>query len=81
LGSSYEQDRKRTAVYDRERYHWFSWYCSLDLYRKKLCSMHFRGNFEFIRSVDGHSVGCEIELGEGFLLRTSLREGIAEIRR
>jgi hypothetical protein len=53
----------------------FGWYCSLDLYRKELCSLHFRGNFEFSRSVEGHSVGCGSELGEGFILSTSLREG------
>jgi hypothetical protein len=60
---------------DRERYQCFGWYCRLDLYRKKLCSLYFHGNFEFSRSVEGHSVGCESELGERFILRTSLREG------
>ena len=62
-------------MHDRERCQCFGWYCSLDLYRKKLRSLHFRANVEFGRSVEGHSVGCENELGEGFLLRTSLREG------
>ena len=62
-------------MHDRERYQCFGWYCSLDLYRKELCSLYFHGNFEFGRSVEGHSVGCESELGERFILRTSLREG------
>ena len=75
MGSSKEQDLKRAAMHNGERYQWFGWYYSPDLCRKKLCKLHFRGNLEFSRSVEGHGIGCGSDLEEGFQLWMSLREG------